>query len=214
MGDRRDHAVLPGRNAGENAWSDTLRPHRAEQAAQSIAGQIDIGRHARRQPALNRFQSETDATSEQHGQHQRRETSGQTVQREGQEKTEGKINGDVRRQIEKGPVARQAAFKESKRGNAAITPAGERMQAAIHNQAEPGQCEVAGKQDGATAKLGHEPILWAIRLSVSPYIFARPIVRGSVVVRVIGRVVRFCRSPVVQGMVNILDRRQPADPLG
>ena len=78
---------------------------------------------------------------------------------------------------------------------------------------EPGQREISGKKDGAAAMLGHPLILGAIGRGVSRHYPALPGLAGLMVMRMIGRVVRFCRRPVMQRVMDVFVRGRPAKAL-
>jgi len=106
--------MLPVGDEQEDARPDHLRHERAEQAAERVAGKIDIRWNARGQPGLCRLEGQAGQARKQRRQDRGAEATGQAAQRERQKKAQRQVDCDIGREIEGGPVARPATFKEGK----------------------------------------------------------------------------------------------------
>ena len=138
-----------------------------DRAPQRIREEIQVRRHPRGQPALERFHAEAQQGSEQQG-GRCRQQGRELPQRQGQQKTQRQIGEDVDGQIEAGPVTRPARLKEGKGRKGGITPAGKGVQAGVNDQCRIGQRQMPGQAPGSGSDSPGSRQGRASRLGVHP----------------------------------------------
>ncbi|OPZ03769.1 MAG: hypothetical protein BWZ09_02242 [Alphaproteobacteria bacterium ADurb.BinA305] len=127
----------------------------AEQAAGRVAAEVEIARHPAGQVVLQRLQAEAEQPGEQRGDERLAREAPLRRQRRRQQQPERQVAEDVEEEIFEDEVLRPWRPQPVERRQAAVAPAGQRMQAGISDQQRIGERERGS--EGGGRPCGHAP---------------------------------------------------------